>query len=545
MNLVSEQLMESINAARKIAFQNPSQSFEMAQKARQVAQENSLQTEEAAALFAMGLACRSMTELKRCYDHAYDSFKLYEQLGNNSGVAEALNLIGVVYFYYAQYEQALEYFLNSLFHLKGLDEYLIMSRVYNNLGEVYREVGDEVQALIAFEKALRISEDYQFDMNLAVILENIGEIHLKNGNYDTSYNYYKKSYDMLINLDDVPSLAEVENKIGKIHFIKKEYILAKRFYDSALKRLEHIGNKFYTIEVLINKAEMEKASNESSFLEYLNLAAIHAEQIQARKKLSAIYKILTEYYEVKGKFELALDYYKRYHVAEQAVETQVISQKLEIIKIELNKVFTGKEVEKVSKMNEQLETEIVLHKKQLAELEKLNLDLSDEVFYDELTKVANRRGVTRYLQKVWEESSDEQNIALMMLDIDHFKRYNDYHGHVQGDECLKQVAKCMEKTFGNQKGILGRYGGEEFVCFTNGIDAEELKLCAESIRKSVGALNLTYQYNGETLPVTISIGAIHCKRSQLNRILDMYVMADDELYQAKNNGRNRVELRVL
>ncbi|WP_394191456.1 diguanylate cyclase domain-containing protein [Paenisporosarcina quisquiliarum] len=63
--------------------------------------------------------------------------------------------------------------------------------------------------------------------------------------------------------------------------------------------------------------------------------------------------------------------------------------------------------------------------------------------------------------------------------------------------------------------------------------------------QAVGALNLTYQYNGEPLPDTISIGAIHCKRSQLNRILDMYVMADDELYQAKNNGRNRVELRVL
>ena len=546
MDLVSEHLMDLINESRRIAFQNPSQAFEIAHKAHLIAQEKDLPTAEAGALFAMGLACRSMTELKRCYDYAYDSYQLYDQLGNKRGTAEALNLIGVVYFYYGQYEQALEYFLNAFFHLKGLEEYAIMSRVHNNLGEVYREVGNEKEALVAFEKALKISQDNQLQLNVAVILENIGEMHFINADLDTSYEYFKESYDMLIELDNIPSLAEVENKIGKIHFLKKEFEQAKHFYDSALKRLEHIGNKFYTIEVLINLAEMERLDNESSFLEYLNQAVEHGEQVQARKKLSLIYTLLSQFYEEKGQYHLALDYFKRYHIVEQAIETQVVSQKIEIIKIELNKVFIGKEVEQISKMNEQLENEIASQKKLLVKLEKANLDLSDEVYYDELTKVASRREVTKHIEKVWdEESPPDQNMSLMMLDIDNFKRYNDYHGHVQGDECLKQVAACMKLTFGNLEGILGRYGGEEFVCFTNGLDMNELKQFAESIRLEVLDLNLTYQYNEETLPVTISVGAIHCKKSQLTGILDMFVMADDELYRAKNNGRNRVELKVL
>ena len=72
-----------------------------------------------------------------------------------------------------------------------------------------------------------------------------------------------------------------------------------------------------------------------------------------------------------------------------------------------------------------------------------------------------------------------------------------------------------------------------------------LKQFAESIRKAVGDLNLSYQFKRETLPVTISIGAVHCKRSQISQVLDMYVIADNELYRAKNNGRNRVEISVL
>ena len=546
MELVTEQLMDLIQESRKIAFRNPAQAFELAHKAKLIAVENNQKSSQAAALFAMGLACRSMTDLEQCYDHAYDSYQLYEQLGNNRGIAEALNLLGVVYFYYAQYDQALEYFLNALFHVKGLEEHLIMSRIYNNIGEVYREASNEEEALAAYEQALEISREHQFEMNLPIILENIGEIHFKNLNLDISYDYFQKSYDMLIELDDTPSLAEVENKIGKIHFIKKDYKKAKQFYDSALKRLEHIGNKFYTIDVFVNLAEMERGENESSFLAYLNQAVQHAEQVQARKKLSSLYTMLTQFHEEKGHYQLALDYYKRYHIVEQAIDTQVISKKLEIIKIELNKGFTGKEVEQISKMNEQLEIEIATQKKLLAELETANVNLSDEVDYDELTGVASRRGVTRYLQKIWdEETLLDQPISLMMLDIDYFKRYNDYHGHVQGDECLKLVAECMKLTFGNQQGILGRYGGEEFVCFTNGLEVTPLKQFAESIRKAVGDLNLSYQFKGETLPVTISIGTVHCKRSQVSQVLDMYVMADNELYRAKNNGRNRVEISVL
>jgi len=284
MELVTEQLMDLIQESRKIAFRNPAQAFELAHKAKLIAVENNQKSSQAAALFAMGLACRSMTDLEQCYDHAYDSYQLYEQLGNNRGIAEALNLLGVVYFYYAQYDQALEYFLNALFHVKGLEEHLIMSRIYNNIGEVYREASNEEEALAAYEQALEISREHQFEMNLPIILENIGEIHFKNLNLDISYDYFQKSYDMLIELDDTPSLAEVENKIGKIHFIKKDYEKAKQFYDSALKRLEHIGNKFYTIDVFVNLAEMERGENESSFLAYLNQAVPTCRTSSSQKK---------------------------------------------------------------------------------------------------------------------------------------------------------------------------------------------------------------------------------------------------------------------
>ena len=158
--------------------------------------------------------------------------------------------------------------------------------------------------------------------------------------------------------------------MGKIHFIQKEYDKARACYNNAFVRLERIENKFFTIDVLINIAELEMIENESLFLFYLVKAVKYGEEINARKKLSQIYKMITEFYERKGDYELSLVFYKRYHLMEQEIETTVISHKLEIIKIELSKLFGGEEVEKTTKLNKQLELDIANQNKLLEIMEK-------------------------------------------------------------------------------------------------------------------------------------------------------------------------------
>ncbi|MGV8982624.1 tetratricopeptide repeat-containing diguanylate cyclase [Clostridium sp.] len=541
---VTQIVMNKIREAKMISFKQPNLAFDMSKEAYDTAKANKLRLEEAYSLFAMALACRSMTKLNDCFNYAFDAFKIFKFLDKPLELAESLNLIGVVYFYNAMYEPALENFLRALHQLEETEDNLIKSRILNNIGEVYKEVGNLDEALISYRSALDLCEKYNYVTNAAVVLENMGEIYFRKEDYSYSFEYYKKSYDILIEHNDITALSEVENRLGKIYFIQKEYDKARVCYNNALAQLEQIGNKFFTIDVLINLAEFERIENEELFLAYLLKAIKFGEEINARKKLSQLYKIITEFYEEKGNFRLSLEFYKRFHIIEKEIETAVISHKLEIIKIELSKLFSGEEAEKITKLNKQLEKDIGNQNKLLDKMEKANRNLSAEAISDELTNIPNRRGVKIYISKVWAESKVKPiNLALLMIDIDYFKRYNDYYGHLEGDICLKKIVGCLKSVFGSKYGILGRFGGEEFVCFIKDTEYKDVLVLEETLRSSIEKLGIKYLWNDKCYTVTISIGGVYGYSSTFNSSKDMYLIADEELYKAKNEGRNKVFLK--
>ena len=481
-----------------------------------------------------------MTKLDKCFDYAYDAYQIYRGLNDLAGEAKTLNLIGIVYFYNAMYEKSLENFLKALKLVKKSDDYATLSRIYNNMGEVYREAGNAEEALLAYQKALEVSERYQYKMNIAVILENIGQIYFDQHNFEESSAYYQKSYELLIDLNDEASLAEVENKIGKILFLQNEFDKAKQYQKQALHRLENIGNKYYAIDVLLDLAKFEYEDNETAFLNLLYQAVDYAEEIQASQQLSKIFNKLSVYYEARGKFELALTNYKKYHHIEQTIESNTMTHKLEVIKVELNKLFAGQELEEIAEINEQLEHEISKHREMMKKLEQTNHDLSAEVLTDDLTQLANRKGVKKYLTNFLNDNTYTVPLAVLMIDVDYFKRYNDYHGHIEGDRCLREVAECMKDVLESREGIVGRFGGEEFICILKGVNREGLIEFAEELRTAVMDLSLFYVWEKRQYPVTVSVGGVFGK---FDSTKDMLLSADEELYRAKECGRNQVKVR--
>ncbi|MCJ7689144.1 MAG: hypothetical protein MUO60_07480 [Clostridiaceae bacterium] len=135
---ISEMVMNKIKDSKKISFKQPSLAFAMSVEAYNTAKKNKLRLEEAYALFAMALACRSMTKINDCFNYALDAFKIFEMYGNPLDLADTLNLIGIVHFYNAMYERALENFLKALHLLEETRNYSTMSRILNNIGEVYK-----------------------------------------------------------------------------------------------------------------------------------------------------------------------------------------------------------------------------------------------------------------------------------------------------------------------------------------------------------------------------------------------------------------------
>lgn len=160
---------------------------------------------------------------------------------------------------------------------------------------------------------------------------------------------------------------------------------------------------------------------------------------------------------------------------------------------------------------------------------------------DGLTGVANRRQLNASLQQEWSRCQRYQHpLSLILIDVDHFKRYNDHYGHGCGDSCLRRVAKALLALCQRPGDLLARYGGEEFVALVPEASTEEARHTAELLRTAVESLAIPHQYATAADIVTVSLGVASMIPDMEHKPESLLNMADRALYQAKEAGRNRV-----
>ena len=165
-------------------------------------------------------------------------------------------------------------------------------------------------------------------------------------------------------------------------------------------------------------------------------------------------------------------------------------------------------------------------------LEKLSM-------YDGLTNIKNRRYFDETFEKTFNEiKRDKKSLAVLMIDIDFFKPYNDNYGHGQGDETLRKVAKALEKTIKRASDFVARYGGEEFVILLKDINKDGVEAVANNLLNAVRELKITHEFSKIENYVTVSIGASFYNSSSDITKLELLLKADETLYSVKNSGRN-------
>lgn len=543
---ISRKINEILNEAKSISTSYPNKAYEMSREALYLSQKNNLKPEEGYALIGMALACRAKSENNKMLDNAYNALEIFEELHVPYGQVKALNLIGIAYFYNAMYDEALQYFLQALDMSEELRDDFLLSSVLNNVGEVFRESGKYDNAMEYFTRAHKISTGINSNLNTASLLNNIGEIYFMNNKYDEALEYFTESYNIIKEEKEMIILGEVENKLGKVYYVRQDYHKAAEYFFSSLKTLETVDNKFYAIDTLVNIAKLQLQNESGNPLYYFEKALYYAEKTKAKKKLSEVYKILANHYEEKSNFKTSLEYYKKYHGIEQEIAASITESKLEILKIELNHIKVNHEFEKVKIINKRLEMEISNQRKQLEKMQRLNKDLEKKALVDELTGIPNRSYINYHLDKAWQEALLHDNvIALYFIDIDNFKKYNDYWGHLKGDECLIKIANCIKCIQSNREDIFGRYGGEEFIYCTKDINYEQALELGNLIKNEVEGLCMKYTADRNGGVVTISVGGVLGRPSDISNIYDMVKAADMELYKAKNAGRNKILMNNL
>ncbi|MFC3913893.1 GGDEF domain-containing protein [Pseudaeromonas sharmana] len=181
----------------------------------------------------------------------------------------------------------------------------------------------------------------------------------------------------------------------------------------------------------------------------------------------------------------------------------------------------------------------------IAEIEYNNFKLTEKLIHsmniDMLLAIPNRQSFfSRISNKLLRKTEESPVACILMIDVDHFKKYNDHYGHPAGDLCLQKVAACLKECLRDDVDMVGRYGGEEFIAFLDDASAEGAVVVANRLMARMAELNLEHVKSPTASHVTLSIG-IACWQpgASLEALCDL---ADQALYRAKRAGRNQYQV---
>lgn len=174
------------------------------------------------------------------------------------------------------------------------------------------------------------------------------------------------------------------------------------------------------------------------------------------------------------------------------------------------------------------------------QLNQLNAELEALSQLDSLTQIYNRRTFNEMAQQQWLLAARQQtSMSVLMIDVDHFKLYNDHYGHPAGDTCLKKITQAIRDCLNRPFDLLGRYGGEEFIVLLPETDSCGSMRVADAINAELERVSLRHEVSPTHRNVTVSIGGASCAHATSYSLEDLIKRADRALYKAKHSGRNR------
>ncbi len=466
-------------------------------------------------------------------------------------------------------EKMLDRAVHALQLCRKCNLYELEAKCNNMLGIFFLNHGDNITALEYYQTAMDIAIKHRIKTYIRVMTNNMGDLYLQMKQYDLARSYFEKC------LKQCEEQYEKERKMGikgttvlnrnicLLNLAECSYFLGnmeealrhigamqpvadgEEYYGSARDamivlcyiRMEQLDKVEGLIESVIRDAELGKDRIEAIW-EYTGVTRAliaHDRMEQAERLYVAVEKLIRRL----NFAHLWCDYYEiAIMIAKKRQDTASLLVAYESYIEAKKRVDEAKNMQQVKALKNRQTLNLALKRQKKTENKMERFQHLSE--HDALTGLYNRYVLKRTCEK-WcmEATANKTNIGVIVLDIDYFKQFNDQYGHLMGDHALKKVSEALLEAVGD-KGIVVRYGGDEFFVLTRQLETADMIAMAKEINCCIRKKELLHEMSKVSKYVTLSQGVVNGVPEEGQSVLEVIHLADNALYKAKEVKRSSI-----
>jgi len=459
------------------------------------------------------------------YEEAPDYF-----LKTRLNVMALHNILGVTLILMALFEDGLQHYLQAWHLARTVNDTWMLALLCNNIAYAYRLLDQPREAAPYIERGLTLLPHpltTAGEMRLrATMLGNACGIATCDADYSLAHRYAEEALCLYTTLRWEQGQAEILLALGTLYEQVGDHAAARASIERAmlLSMQNHLVDDW--IAALIHSARLISIEDAVAAQAQLHQALMTAEEQANLRRQYQCHEAIAVLYEQQQSYQQALIHYQHFHRLKEQVFTDRSDERVSILRTLHQTERALLDTRWYQDYAATLEGEIRQRMQVQAELEWLATT-------DGLTKVLNRRAFDRALLIQFEQAVQTGHpLAVVLIDVDHFKAYNDSYGHPAGDVVLQQVAQLLTAS-ARGADLVARYGGEEFVLLLPNTTAEQSLRVAERCRETIASAT----WNQRSVTISAGVAVLHDGVADLG---DFIGVADQALYQAKLQGRNQV-----
>jgi diguanylate cyclase (GGDEF)-like protein len=442
--------------------------------------------------------------------------------------------LGWAYYYSGDYPASLEFGLKSLKLAREIEHQEWEAWCLDLVASTYK---DPAQAIEMHRQSYAIFDERNIIEGKSRALNNWAYALKESREHEQALEMAQRSLSLAQEAKLKGDVINVSATIGEILTDMGKYSEAQEKLHSASELFNDYGHDISSVYLLVDLGQVYLEQNNLDQAEQVLYSALElSEEMEMRNEQARCHLYISNIFERRENYEKALEHYKKFQALRESISGEGALKQLAALRVSHQIETAQRDTEIHRLQKEKLQIELDEHK-------RIHAILEDLATRDPLTNLFNRRHFLNLAEQEWKRATRYKHpLCALMMDVDHFKKINDQHGHASGDKALTTVANVIRSALRNTE-IAGRYGGDEFTVLLPETTPANGLLVAKRICQTIQDYTISSDVGLIELTASIGVACVTKENQLMTRSLsELLSHADKALYTAKNAGRGQAHL---